>query len=178
MTEFFRFDRKTIEGPSHDHKRTMTAFSCFVAEIFAEIKQFIKSRSRADIHDASVIFRSFRSKTVRTIFLQLVRKIAAGDKDGFSIQSIARFLDQHTQFIMLRQIQTGKTDPDDPALLVLLTDEPQRNHRPMIQIRISFTQYSGGKTFLIAQITKQIDQLRVIFFFESDLRSTETGKIS
>jgi len=69
----FSFYRKPIQSSRHNDKRPVTALSCFFAEYFIKVKEPVKLSTSADFHYPLIILRSFLGKTIRPIFLHLVR---------------------------------------------------------------------------------------------------------
>ena len=107
---------------------------------------FIKERQRAEIplphsfHDLFIIAGTFRTVTVRPVFLLTVAQIPAGKKDTFPPRPVNSFPDQLSELPMTLQRQAGQTDSYQLIIPVTLVDKIQRNHCPVIQLRIPFSQ--------------------------------------
>ena len=177
MGQPFRLNSHAVESPRHDDEGAMAAFRRFVAESGVEIQCLAESRPAHDVHDAVVVLRSLRCKTVRPVVLQLVREVSARNEDSAPAGAVHRVADYHAQPVVVDQRLTGKADADDPAAVVFLSYKVQGHHRPVVEAPVLLTECSCREVLRIAQPADLIRELSVIGLAEPDLRRSESCKI-
>ena len=72
-------DVSAAERTRHYHERPVTALRSLFAKLLVKTDKLTQRTSAADLHELLIIDRTFLGKPVRTVSLQFVRKIAAGN---------------------------------------------------------------------------------------------------
>ena len=158
MRKLLCLDTAAVERACHDDEAPVAAFCCFFKECGRKVKQAAKTSPAAHFHNLFVIGRAFLCVAIRAVRFELVGEISACDINGAPARVLHGFPDQHAETIVVFQGKAGQTDADDAERRLfagrpLPVQKIQRDHRAVIQKRITFTEDACGKVFPIRETT-------------------------
>ena len=156
------FDLQPVERTRHDHKRPVSALRRLFAEGLVKFQQLAERRASAHVHDAAVVFRSLRGESVRSVRLQLVRKVPACDQHRPRSGVLDGSGDQLPQPVMVAERQSGQTDAYKLPARIFLPDEPQRHHRAVIERRVPLAERARGEILRIRELRDTLYKRRVV----------------
>ena len=88
-----RFKPQAVDHSGKHDETAMTAYCCLIEEVRFEVHELGKFVIGDQFDDPLIVLNAFFGKSVRTVFLKLMRKIAAGNNDYAAVKRIDRFAD-------------------------------------------------------------------------------------
>ena len=170
--------RKAVQRTCHNGKRSVSAFRGLIAELLRKIEQFSERRTPHDVHDPLIIFRAFLLKSIRALRFQPMGEISAADDCDLSSEQFRGLPDARSQLVMPGERKSRETDPHQTVLSVILIQEIERNHCPVVQSPVPLSQSPGGNIARLRLPGKHRDELCVIAHPELHLRRPELSEIS
>ena len=178
MGKFFRLYFQAVQGSGHDHKGSVSAFCRLFTELFGEIKELSKVSLTHNLHDPLIIFRSFFLETVRALRFQLMGQISAADHSNLPAAEPGCFLNTLAQDIMAGKSLSGKTDPHNFIICIIMVQKPQRYHSPMIKLRGSLPQSSCRDLSILGLPGQKLYKLCIIGNLDLYLGRAKLSEIS
>ena len=170
--------RKAVQRTCHNGKRSVSAFRGLIAELLRKIEQFSERRTPHDVHDPLIILRTFLLKSIRPLLFQPVGEISAADDCDLSPEQLRCLPDARSQLVVHGERKPGETDPHQTVLSVILIQEIQRNHCPVVQSSVPLAQSPGWNIARLCLPRKHGDKLCVIAHPELHLRRPELSEIA
>ena len=168
---------KAVQRPRHDEKRPMAALRRLVAEFLRKVKQPAKLSASHHFHDPPVVFRPFLPEAVGPVLRQPVGQISAGDDRHPFSGPHDRPLNALSQPVMHGKGQAGKPDAHRLIVSVIPVQEPERDHRPVIQPSVLLSHGSRGNIRRVRLLRDQPHKLRVILRPHLRMRRAEASEI-
>ena len=155
----------------------MSAFPRLLTEPLREFQQFPEPGLSHHIHDALIVFRPLGAETIRTLLLQFMGKVPAGNNHRPASQTPCRTGNQLSGPVMVCQGKPGTSDAHQLVTAVNLVDEIQGNHGSMVQFPVPPALASHGEIRVVRKAAEFFHKSGVILCFHCLLRGKELAKV-
>ena len=138
---------ESVEGAGHHLKTAQAAFCCAFAERGIDGEKFKKITAGHGAGDGVVKLWPLWRIAVRTVGFELVREVAAGEKNGATAERVHCVLHTFAEAVVVERRKARKPHAHDRATHAGLAQIVERDQHAVIQLGIALPQCAGVETF-------------------------------